>query len=277
MNFNLAWILVSAAAISGVVWLLDKLFFEGARSLKAEKIAVDEGTARRDVELALEPWWVENARSFFPVLLFVLVLRSFIVEPFRIPSGSMMSTLMVGDFIVVSKSAYGLRLPIGHKKILDFGAPERGDVAVFRYPQNPSVDYIKRVIGLPGDTLSYVDKRLYINGEEVPLSTGSEYTGVDGHVGTMQFTETLGEVEHDILRNQNSDVGFSQSLRNIKVPEGHYFMMGDNRDNSNDSRYWGFVPEENLVGRAFAIWLNIRHHGGLDFSMDWGRIGTKIR
>lgn len=277
MNFNLAWILVSATAISGVVWLIDKLMFAGERSLKASEIAANEGQAKRDVELALEPWWVENARSFFPVLLFVLVLRSFIVEPFRIPSGSMMSTLMVGDFILVSKSSYGLRLPIGHKKFFDLGEPERGDVAVFRFPRDPSVDYIKRVVGLPGDTISYIDKQLYINGELVPLTEGSEYTGVDGRNGTMQFTETLGDIEHAILRNQSPNVGFSRNLQDIKVPEGHYFMMGDNRDNSNDSRYWGFVPEENLVGRAFFIWLNVRHRGGLDFDMDWGRIGNKIQ
>jgi len=277
MNFNLAWILVSATGISGFVWLLDKILFAGQRSLKAAEIASNDGTAKRDVELALEPWWVENARSFFPVLLFVLILRSFIVEPFRIPSGSMMSTLMVGDFILVSKSSYGLRLPIGHKKFFDLGEPERGDVAVFRFPRDPSVDYIKRVVGLPGDTISYVDKRLYLNGELVPVTEGEKYTGIDGRNGTMQFTETLGGEDHTILRNQSLNVGFSRDLHDIKVPEGHYFLMGDNRDNSNDSRYWGFVPEENLVGRAFFIWLNVRHRSGLDFDMDWGRIGNKIQ
>lgn len=277
MNFNLAWLLVSVTSLSGVIWLIDKLFFAQARSLKAAEIASDNGKAKRDVELALEPWWVENARSFFPVLLFVLVLRSFIIEPFRIPSGSMMSTLMVGDFILVNKSAYGLRLPIGHKKILDLGKPERGDVAVFRFPQDPAVDYIKRVVGLPGDTITYANKRLYINDELVAENAGEPYTGLDGRAGTMQYVEQLGEVEHAILKNRNPNVGFSRSIRVKEVPEGHYFMMGDNRDNSNDSRYWGFVPEENLVGRAFFVWMNARHRSGLDFDMDWGRIGNRIQ
>ncbi len=276
MNFNLAWLLVSVTTFSGVVWLIDILFFSAKRSEKAALMAADEGAAKRDVELALEPWWVENARSFFPVLLFVLILRSFIVEPFRIPSGSMMSTLMVGDFILVNKSAYGLRLPIGHKKILELGTPERGDVAVFRYPDNPSVDYIKRVVGLPGDTVAYVNKRLYINDVLIEEDEGEKYTGVDGRSGTMHYLEKLGEVEHSILRNRNPNVGFSNNIK-VEVPEGHFFMMGDNRDNSNDSRYWGFVPEANLVGRAFFIWLNVRHRSGLDFDMDWGRIGNRIQ
>jgi len=277
MNFNLAWLLVIATGVSGVVWAIDKLFFAAARSAKATEMAGDNEEAKRDVELALEPWWVENARSFFPVLLFVLILRAFIAEPFRIPSGSMKSTLMVGDFILVSKSSYGLRLPIGHKKIIETGSPERGDVAVFRFPENPKIDYIKRVVGLPGDTISYVDKQLFINGEAMALSEGEPYTGVGARSGMMQHTETLGDVEHTILRNSNPNVGFSHDLRNVVVPEGHYFMVGDNRDNSNDSRYWGFVPEENLVGRAFFIWLNVHHQGGFDFDMDFSRIGTSIK
>ena len=280
MNFNLAWILVAATAISGFVWLLDKMLYAGGRSLKAEKIASNEGAAKRDIEAALEPWWVENARSFFPVLLFVLVLRSFVIEPFRIPSGSMMSTLMIGDFILVNKSAYGLRLPIGHKKIFDLGAPERGDVAVFRFPSNPSVDYIKRVIGLPGDKIDYVNKRLYVNGELIGEIGDGDYTGPDARVATSQYVEQLGDVEHTILKNKNPYSGIagdSQFTRGYVVPAGHYYMMGDNRDNSNDSRFWGVVPEENLVGRAFFIWLNIRHRGGLDFDMDWGRIGNRIQ
>ncbi len=280
MNFNLAWLLVCATGISGFVWLLDKMMYAGERSMKAERIASTEGTAKGDVEAALEPWWVENARSFFPVLLFVLVLRSFIVEPFRIPSGSMMSTLMVGDFILVNKSAYGLRLPIGHKKILDLGSPERGDVAVFRFPDNPKIDYIKRVVGLPGDTIKYANQRLYINGELVAEVPEGEYTGPDTRTATMQFSEDLGGVKHTILKSKRayeSLAGTRQYTQNFTVPAGHYYMMGDNRDNSNDSRYWGVVPEANLVGRAFFIWLNVRHHSGLDFDMDWGRIGNRIQ
>lgn len=279
MSFNLAWLLVSLTALSGVVWLVDKLLFAGARSRKAGEIAANDGAAKRDVELALEPWWVENARSFFPVLLFVLILRSFIVEPFRIPSGSMMSTLMVGDFILVNKSAYGLRLPITHQKIFELGEPERGDVAVFRFPQDPSVDYIKRVVGLPGDTISYVRNRLYINDELVAEQLDGRYDGPDANAPTNSYTEQLGDVEHTILRRADGAQRHwnPQFTRRYTVPDGHYYVMGDNRDNSNDSRYWGVVPEENLVGRAFFIWLNVRHISGLDFDIDWGRIGNNIQ
>jgi len=215
---------------------------------------------------------VEYARSFFPVLLLILLFRSFIAEPFKIPSGSMMPTLLVGDFILVNKFAYGLRLPVLDKKILAVGEPERGDVFVFRYPQNPKEDYIKRVIGLPGDEITYRNKTLFVNGVEVAETDLGNYVGPSepgrnlGNARVLQ--EKLGEVEHRILEIPNTWIGHEGSWT---VPAGHYFAMGDNRDSSADSRFWGFVPEENLVGRAFMIWMN--WNNGIDFS----RIGTVIR
>lgn len=202
-----------------------------------------------------EPLLVEYSKSFFPVLLFVLVLRSFVAEPFRIPSSSMMPTLLIGDFILVNKFAYGIRLPVTNTKVIDIGDPERGDVMVFRYPKDLTLDYIKRVVGLPGDKVGYYDKHVYINGERVTQTDLGFYEGTgqgEKMNGSQMYQEHLPVQQHNILlmKERPSIEG------EMVVPEGHYFMMGDNRDNSNDSRYWGTVPEENIVGKAFAIWMN---------------------
>jgi len=219
-----------------------------------------------------EPLIVEYSKSFFPVLLFVLVLRSFIVEPFRIPSSSMMPTLLIGDFILVNKFSYGIRLPVVNTKIIEIDKPERGDIMVFRYPKNPSLDYIKRVIALPGDRVGYFDKHVYINGQRVTHQPLGLYKGV-GQGENM--TNAL--LQHELLPSQEHDILIMQERPSIEgeiiVPEGHYFMMGDNRDNSNDSRYWGTVPEENIVGKAFMIWMNWdSSHNGID----WKRLGSTI-
>jgi signal peptidase I len=213
---------------------------------------------------------VEYGASFFPVILVVFVLRSFLVEPFKIPSGSMIPTLLVGDFILVNKYVFGIRLPILNKKIFEVGQPQRGDVMVFRYPEDPSVDYIKRVVGLPGDTVSYQNKRLTINGVEVPVRKAGEYLHKDRLYYTPQFIEQLGKMEHSILIEPEAPPFVPHSMQFpykdnchynseglvCKVPAGHYFVMGDNRDASSDSRVWGFVPDQNIVGRAFLIWFN---------------------
>lgn len=253
-------LLVALCALTGVIWLIDSLLFK-----KKRVAATPEG------EKVREPLIVEYSRSFFPVIFVVLMIRSFIAEPFRIPSQSMMPTLLVSDFILVNKFSYGLRLPVTDYKFLPIGEPERGDVVVFRYPNDPDQDYIKRVIGLPGDEVRYEGKRLWINGDEVIATPNGRYTGQgEGHsmTGNELKSEQLGDVRHDILQNPRAIDGRGEGA--FKVPEGHYFVMGDNRDNSEDSRYWGFVPERNLVGRAFLIWMN------LDPKVDFGRIGTVI-
>ena len=219
------------------------------------------------------PVIVEYARSFFPVVLLVLILRSFLFEPFRIPSGSMMPTLLVGDFILVNKFAYGVRLPVLNTKIIENGSPQRGDIVVFRFPKDPTVDYIKRVVGLPGDRIGYFHKQIFLNGEPVkstPLGLYSGGTQAGEYVGETLASEDLGPVTHDILVRMDEP-----SLREgeFTVPEGQYFVMGDNRDNSNDSRFWGTVPEANLVGRAFFIWMSWDSgKPGISFS----RIGTVL-
>lgn len=259
MHFNFAAFLVLATALTGVVWLIDRLAFAKSRATRQGK----------------EPVIVEYARSFFPVLLIVLVLRSFIAEPFRIPSNSMMPTLLTGDFILVNKFGYGIRLPVSDTKIIPIGEPQRGDVVVFRYPRDMTQDYIKRVVGLPGDVIDYHGKVLRVNGEIVAQVPEGTYVGLGSGrdaTGAERLSEQLGEIEHQILvdpRIQRGAIGEGSWT----VPEGHYFAMGDNRDNSEDSRYWGFVPEQNLVGRAFFIWMNWDSlNGGVDFS----RIGTVI-
>ena len=254
---DFALILVVATAITGLVWLADVLLFRPRR--------------RAGGKAANEPIMVEYARSFFPVLLLVLLLRSFLFEPFRIPSGSMMPTLLDGDFIFVNKFVYGLRLPVLNAKILQIGEPERGDVVVFRLPSNPSINYIKRVVGLPGDTVEYdVEQRqLTINGEVMEIEPVGTYAEDSSY---RVLRETLGEREHDILwMRVPSDYGGI-----YHVPEGHYLMMGDNRDNSADGRTQtvGYVPEANLVGRASRIWLSWRwpSQGG----PRWSRIGKGV-
>ena len=253
MNFDFATALAIAGLVTGVIWGLDRLLFSRRRAAA--------GTA------ACEPLLVEYSRSFFPVIIVVLVLRSFVAEPFRIPSGSMLPTLVVGDFILVNKFAYGLRLPVIDRKVLAIGEPRRGDVVVFRYPPQPSIDYIKRVVGLPGDRIEYRSKRLYINGEQVQVSAIAD-SGGNSDIDT--YEEQLGEVLHAIqvtASRPTIDGG-------VIVPPGHYFVMGDNRDNSADSRVWGFVPDENLLGRAFMVWMSL-DFGDMAFYPE--RIGTRIK
>ncbi|MDN6296769.1 MAG: signal peptidase I [Halomonas sp.] len=252
MNFSL--LLVLAVALSGLIYLLDAVIWRPRRRARAAsaEAASDGGLDAAEREkLYKEPWPVDYARSFFPVLLVVLVVRSFIVEPFQIPSGSMRPTLKVGDFILVNKYAYGLRLPVINTKFLDVSEPERGDVMVFRFPEEPSVNFIKRVVGLPGDHIRYEGKQLYVNGE--PVAKTLVEKGPEASPRQLLLGETLGDAHHAIYNNP-LDPG--PQMREIEVPEGQYFMMGDNRDHSNDSRYWGFVPEENIVGRAFAVWMH---------------------
>ncbi|MCF6264406.1 MAG: signal peptidase I [Xanthomonadales bacterium] len=265
MNFDFAKILTIITLVAGTIWLLDKLFLKRRRTEKADQTNTEY----------TEPMLVEWSVSLFPVLLLVLVVRSFIFEPFKIPTGSMIPTLHIGDFIAVNKSAYGLRLPVLNTKIFDIGEPKRGDVAVFRYPPDPSINYIKRVIGLPGDKIVYRNKHLFINGEPASLEAIGRYLKSDTKCGTprageVRFKEILDGVEHDILiRN-----GWGNASEQIfTVPEGMYFMMGDNRDNSLDSRAWGFVPEENLMGRATYVWMSFDSHACIDRS----RIGEAIQ
>ena len=257
MSVDFAAILVALSALTGLIWLVDALFFARARRAQPGR---------------KEPVAVEYARSFFPVIFIVLLIRSFLAEPFRIPSSSMMPTLLIGDFILVNKFSYGLKLPVLDYKFLPVGEPARGDVVVFRYPPDRSQDYIKRVVGLPGDEISYRGKRLFVNGEEVVAEPVGRYIGSGqgrDHTGAELRRERLGEVEHEILHKPQLFMGgVGEGV--WQVPEGQYFVVGDNRDNSLDSRFWGFVPEQNLVGRAFLIWMN--WDGGIDV----GRLGTVI-
>jgi len=278
MNFDFPTLLVLACFLTGTIWLIDVLFFAKSRRRRAERGAGSQAEAE-----VKEPVLVEYARSFFPVILVVLVLRSFLFEPFRIPSGSMMPTLLVGDFILVNKFAYGIRLPVLNRKIIEIGEPQRGDVVVFRYPQDPRVDYIKRVVGVPGDRISYSrNKVLHINDQPATHTAEGIYSGVgsgSGQTGYLQALEKIDGLEHRILMHPlapNLAPGCQVLARGpITVPEGQYFVMGDNRDNSNDSRCWGLVPEQNLVGKAFAIWMS--WDSALSgFPIAWGRIGTTI-
>jgi len=289
MSLNFALILFVLLIVTGIVWSLDRWSLRPARQARMNAAAADfdrqQGdairassgqaeAARRRQEVvdraAKMPWWVEYSVSFFPVILFVFALRSFVVEPFRIPSGSMMPTLQIGDLILVNKFSYGIRLPIIDKKIIPVSDPKRGDVMVFRYPADPQVDYIKRVVGVPGDEVAYLNKRLTINGQAVPTVSKGEYFDPDRVSYAGLFGETLGGVPHEILIEErrpaeiepfpsfpNKDqCTYSREGVRCKVPAGSYFMMGDNRDNSADSRYWGFVPEANIVGKAFFVWMN---------------------
>ena len=265
MSFNFPLILVIAVAVCGVLALLDLMVLAPRRRVA---IAAYEGQVSQPDEVVLqrlnrEPVLVEYGKSFFPVLAIVLVLRSFLLEPFQIPSGSMKPTLDIGDFILVNKFAYGIRLPVIDTKIIEVGDPQRGDVMVFRYPSDPNINYIKRVVGLPGDKISYTNgKHLLVNGQPIAETLLGEEAGSLGSAAL--YKEKLGEVEHLIrkeLQRNRREPG-SEWL----VPQGHYFMMGDNRDNSNDSRYWndksipkeflGMVPDRNIVGKAFAVWMS---------------------
>ncbi len=246
MNIDFSLLLVLLVAFCGIVWAIGAMLKQGSS------------------------WPVEYARSFFPLLLLVLVLRSFVFEPFRIPSGSMKPTLLIGDFILVNKFAYGVRLPVIHKKIVNGSNPERGDVAVFRYPRDPKFDYIKRIVGLPGDHIQYRDKTLTVNGVVAAQVLVGNYQDPDGgRARVIEKTETIGDMTHQMLITDNGNNGTME----FTVPEGTYFAVGDNRDNSNDSRYWGPVPEENLVGKAFLVWMHFNWQNG---GVKWGRIGDRI-
>ena len=217
-----------------------------------------------------QPWWLDWTAGLFPVILVIFLLRSFLFEPFKIPSGSMIPTLQVGDLILVNKYHYGVRLPVINKKVLNNQPVARGDVIVFRYPMDPRVDYIKRVVGLPGDEVAYINKRLSINGQPVPTQSLPDYYDEDSLRYAQQFEETLGARPHRALNDKSAPpfvIGtfahpYAQACQynaegvSCKVPQGHYFVMGDNRDNSQDSRYWGFVPDDNIVGKAFVVWMN---------------------
>ena len=282
---NFALILFVLTVVTGIFYVAERMKFLPERRAKAEEAVrrFEEDNrealermepsvvdARNDLRAKLQPWWLEYTAGLFPVIAIVFLLRSFLFEPFRIPSGSMLPTLHVGDFILVNKYDYGLRLPVANTKVLEIGAPKRGDVIVFRYPVDTSIDYIKRVVGVPGDTVEYRNKVLYVNGVEQKLAAPRDFIDENTMVTLTEYDETLGDVTHLVAFDHRrpswvpegaiskkepsctyNDAGFI-----CKVPEGHYFAMGDNRDNSEDSRYWGFVPDENLVGRAVLIWAN---------------------
>jgi len=263
---DFAAVLLLAAVITGLIWLFDVKF---ARPRRASDVP--------------EPVVVDMARAFFPVIVIVFLIRSFWVEPFKIPSGSMKPTLLVGDFILVNKYTYGIRLPVVNKKIIDINPIKRGDVVVFRYPANPNVDYIKRVVGTPGDRVVYRNKRLTVNDELAPIQSSGYYTDAElNYLRLPTYSEKLGDHTHQMMvvpaqppvdlaqvqqfanrgNCEYNDDGFS-----CTVPAGHYFMMGDNRDQSSDSRYWGFVPDDHVKGRAFLVWMNFG---------DFKRIGNGI-
>lgn len=245
MNLDFALILVIVTLVTGVLLLIDTLVFAPKRRLRAQEV---EGEAKET--MLLKPYWAEFSASVFPVLAVVLILRSFLYEPFQIPSGSMLPTLEVGDFIIVNKYHYGLRTPVGNFKFIENNQPKRGDVAVFKYPKNPKIYYIKRVVGLPGDQIVYKDKMLFVNDEPQYQELIAQLPPTSPE--RLLVSETLGETPHEIYR----DVAARVMDGAWTVPEGHYFLMGDNRDNSNDSRYWGYVPDALLVGKAVSVWMH---------------------
>ena len=284
---NFALLLFLASVVTGCYWVAERVHFLPQRRRAAQAIedaAVQRraeldrmGIAKVDVDveeakgrILMQPWWLDWTAGLFPVIAIVFVLRSFLFEPFKIPSGSMIPTLWVGDLILVNKFTYGVRLPVINTKITEGTAPARGDVMVFRYPPQPSLDYIKRVVGLPGDEVAYLNKRLTINGKEVPTEAVPDFFDEDAMRYFKQFQEQLGTHTHRLLNNTDapafvqgaSSFAYRDNCRYsvegvvCKVPDGHYFLMGDNRDNSLDSRYWGFVPDANIVGRAFFVWMN---------------------
>ena len=284
-NFSL--LLFVLTLVTFAYWLAERFVFAPRRAGAAATLDREDAARRsrlarqgitkvdnpvegaRDTLLA-QPWWLDWTAGLFPVILVVFLLRSFLFEPFKIPSGSMIPTLLVGDLILVNKFHYGIRLPVINKKIVSIADPQRGDVMVFRYPMDPSVDYIKRVVGVPGDEVAYIDKKLTINGKPVPARPEPDFYDEDSLRYLQQFRETIGGVDHDLLNDKARPPGvtpfdgfplkdncrYSAEGVVCKVPAGQYFMMGDNRDNSQDSRYWGFVPDENIVGKAFFIWMN---------------------
>ncbi len=290
-NFSLLLFLLTVVTLG--YWLAERFHFKPQR--EAAAVALEAGDATRRAELAkmgiervdgnvqeakakllMQPWWLDWTAGLFPVILIVFLLRSFLFEPFKIPSGSMVPTLLVGDLILVSKYHYGVRLPVLNKKIIDNNPVQRGDVMVFRYPVDPRLDYIKRVVGLPGDEVAYLNQKLSINGQPVETVSQGEHYDDDSLSYAPLFSEKLGAVEHQIRVDPRRGAyygpephrfPFAENCRYspegvvCKVPPGHYFMMGDNRDNSQDSRFWGFVPDENIVGKAFFVWMNFGNLG----------------
>jgi signal peptidase I len=284
---NFALLLFLATLVTGIYWLAERFYFlpqrqRAAASLEVQALQrreelgkmgisqVDDNLSAAKDRILAQPWWLDWTAGLFPVIIAVFFLRSFLFEPFKIPSGSMIPTLLVGDLILVNKFHYGLRLPVLNTKITEGSKPQRGDVMVFRYPPKPSLDYIKRVVGLPGDEVAYLNKRLTINGQVIKTTAVSEFFDEDVMRYFKQYEEVLGERPHRLLNDDDrpafvpgaDDFVFKRnctySIEGVvcKVPEGHYFMMGDNRDNSLDSRYWGFVPDKNIVGKAFFVWMN---------------------
>jgi signal peptidase I len=297
---NFALLLFLATVVTGVYWLAERLYFLPQRKRAAEQLQVSVTQRRSELisqglrtdevdleqarnRLLMQPWWLDWTAGLFPVIVVVFVLRSFLFEPFKIPSGSMIPTLMINDLILVNKFHYGVRLPVSNIKLFDNHSPERGDVMVFRYPPKPSLDYIKRVVGLPGDEVAYLNKKITVNGKPLDTAALPEFFDEDALRYTKQFQEVAadGQRKYRIL-NEDDRPSFVQATEDFpfrdncryssegvvcKVPPGHYFMMGDNRDNSMDSRYWGFVPEKNIVGKAFFVWMNfgnLKRIGGFD-------------
>ena len=285
---NFALLLFLATVVTGLYWVAERLYFlpkrrQAAAALEAQAVQRKAQLAAKGIaedgqpdleearqRILMQPWWLDWTAGLFPVIVAVFVLRSFLFEPFKIPSGSMTPTLLVGDLILVNKYTYGLRLPVINTRLTAGNAPQRGDVMVFRYPPRPTVDYIKRVVGVPGDEVAYLNKKLTINGQPVGKEPLPDYFEEDLTRYFKQFREVLGGKTHGILNDETRpafvegvlDFPYRENCRYsvegvvCKVPEGHYFMMGDNRDNSADSRYWGFVPDRNIVGKAFLIWMN---------------------
>ena len=285
-NFSLLLFVLTVVTL--LYWLAERYRFAPARSAAAETLVVQDAQRRAELgklgihrvdgdvdaardKLLMQPWWLDWTAGLFPVICAVFLLRSFLFEPFKIPSGSMVPTLLVGDLILVNKFQYGIRMPVTGTKLVANKDPQRGDVMVFHYPVDPRIDYIKRVVGVPGDELVYTGQALSVNGQKVPLQALGDYYDEDSLRYAPRFAETLGKTPHNILvdpkrpsifRPMDSFVNFRDNCRytaegvSCKVPAGHYFMMGDNRDNSQDSRFWGFVPDENIVGRAFMVWMN---------------------
>jgi signal peptidase I len=305
---NFALLLFTATVVTGVYWLAERFYFLPQRLSQAQALE-DEALARReeltkmgiqktDVDttparerLLMQPWWLDWTAGLFPVILVVFVLRSFLFEPFKIPSGSMIPTLWVGDLILVNKFHYGVRLPVINTQVTSGEPVRRGDVMVFRYPPKPSLDYIKRVVGVPGDEVAYLNKQLTVNGQPVPKASLPDFFEEDSLSYIKQFQETfpvgaspaemtssktvrlLNNAERPAFIAGTEDFPFknqcSYSVEGVvcKVPPGHFFMMGDNRDNSLDSRYWGFVPEANIVGKAIMVWMNfssLKRIGAID-------------
>jgi signal peptidase I len=265
---NFPLFLFIATVVTGLYWLAEHFYFKPKR-VASSKVLTDDAH-----KLALQqPWWLDWTAGLFPVLCVVFLLRSFLFEPFKVPTGSMIPTIWIGDMLVVNKFQYGIRLPVLNTKIFNISDPKRGDIMVFRFPPNPSQNYIKRIIGLPGDEISYVNKVLTINGKTLSKTPQKDYSDIDTMAISKQFEEIIGDKKHLLLNEENrpayiSDASdFPNSAQcqytiegvRCKVPAGHYFMMGDNRDNSLDSRYWGFVPEANIVGKASLIWMNFSH------------------